>query len=84
MGLAHQAYQGMLERERAQTEKAETMAHEAYQKALERDHQRHHKILDVAHQGHQAEVNREHQKEQAFAKGGEVKQSAKKPKKGEE
>jgi hypothetical protein len=84
MGLAHQAYQGMLERERAQTEKAEGMAHEAYQKALERDHQRHHKILDVAHQGHQAEVNREHQKEQAFAKGGEVKQSAKKPKKGEE
>jgi hypothetical protein len=84
MGLAHQAYQGMLERERAQTEKAETIAHEAYQKALERDHQRHHKILDVAHQGHQAEVNREHQKEQAFAKGGEVKQSAKKPKKGEE
>jgi hypothetical protein len=73
MGLAHQAYQGMLERERAQTEKAETIAHEAYQKALERDHQRHHKILDVAHQGHQAEVNREHQKEQAFAKGGEVK-----------
>jgi hypothetical protein len=81
MGLAHQAYQGMLERERAQTEKAETMAHEAYQKALERDHQRHHKILDVAHQGHQAEVNREHQKEQAFAKGGEVKGKKPNPKK---
>jgi len=84
MSLAHQAYQGMLERERAQTEKAEDMAHQAYQKALERDHQRHHKILDVAHQGHQAELDKAHQKEQALAKGGEVKQSTKKPKKGEE
>ena len=84
MSLAHQAYQGMLERERAQTEKAEDMAHQAYQNALERDHKQHHKILDVAHQGHQAEINRAHQKEQAFAKGGEVKQPVKKPKKGEE
>ena len=84
MSLAHQAYQGMLERERAQTEKAEDMAHQAYQNALERSHKQQHKILDVAHQGHQAEINRAHQKEQAFAKGGEVKEPSKKPKKGEE
>jgi hypothetical protein len=84
MSLAHQAYQGMLERERAQTEKAEDVAHQAYQNMLDREHKSHHKVLDVAHQGHQAEVNREHQKEQAFAKGGEVKQPVKKPKKGEE
>jgi hypothetical protein len=51
---------------------------------LDREHKSHHKVLDVAHQGHQADINRTHQKEQAFAKGGEVKQSAKKPKKGEE
>ena len=84
MSLAHQAYQGMLERERAQTEKAEDMAHQAYQNALERSHKQQHKILDVAHQGHQAEINRAHQKEQAFAKGGPVKEPSKKPKKGEE
>ena len=84
MNLAHQAYQGMLERERAQTEKAEDVAHQAYQNMLDREHKSHHKVLDVAHQGHQADINRTHQKEQAFAKGGEVKQPAKKPKKGEE
>ena len=84
MNLAHQAYQGMLERERAQTEKAEDVAHQAYQNMLDREHKSHHKVLDVAHQGHQAEINRTHQKEQAFAKGGEVKQPVKKPKKGEE
>ena len=84
MSLAHQAYQGMLERERAQTEKAEDVAHQAYQNMLDREHKSHHKVLDVAHQGHQADINRTHQKEQAFAKGGEVKQPVKKPKKGEE
>ena len=84
MNLAHQAYQGMLERERAQTEKAEDVAHQAYQNMLDREHKSHHKVLDVAHQGHQADINRTHQKEQAFAKGGEVKQPVKKPKKGEE
>jgi vacuolar-type H+-ATPase subunit H len=63
----------MLERERAQTEKAEDVAHQAYQNMLDREHKSHHKVLDVAHQGHQAEINRTHQKEQAFAKGGEVK-----------
>jgi hypothetical protein len=60
------------------------MAHQAYQNALERSHKQQHKVLDVAHQGHQAEINRAHQKEQAFAKGGEVKEPSKKPKKGEE
>jgi hypothetical protein len=84
MSLAHQAYQDMLNRQQEQTTKAEEMAHQAYQNNLDRDHKKHHKVLDIAHQGHQAELTRAQQKEQAFAKGGEVKQPVKKPKKGEE
>ena len=68
MGLAHEAYQGMLNRDRTQTEKAEGMAHEAYQNKLDREHKTLHKVVDVAHQGHQAELSRHekiHQEQRA-------------------
>ena len=68
MGLAHEAYQGMLNRDHTQTEKAEGMAHEAYQNKLDREHKTLHKVVDVAHQGHQAELSRHekiHQEQRA-------------------